>query len=335
MGSTAENILVVQIASGGEVVLSTAVIQALRANYPASQISCLTTVAGAEVIKNHPDLDQILTWEQQRFKRVKEDSGIFSALSLARPLLKQLKDGNFDLVVDLNNTYASAFFSFSTHAAQRIGFKDNLSSLLYTTRVVPDRELHIVDDYFNLLKQLELDIDNYQPEFEIVVKQQAKDYITRLLGKYNIKQETNVVLFNLDGRAGTWPVDKFVALGEWLAENTASRLLLVGSEDYKRRAEQITTKINAKVLNLIGQTSSDQLADLVARVDLVVSPVSEVLYFAQVANTPLVALFATSDPARLGPYQGNNVMIRSRTDKIEDISVKSVINHLNLVNPKL
>ena len=332
MDENIKKVLVVQLGAVGEVVLATPVINILRENYPHSQIACLTTEAGTEVINNHPQLDQSLVLEQQRFKRLQAQSGRIAALKSVRPLIKQIKDENFAVVIDLTSTFVSALITWLTRAQQRVGFNVPLQSLLYTKTVNADSKIHIVEQYLQLLSSLEMDFAEQELEFRVAASQQDQDYIERIFNKYNLHHQSNLVLFNLDTREeSSWSAAKFIELGQWLQDQTTSRLVIVGSEDNKRQAEKINNQVRGQVLNLTGEMTPGRLSELVSRVDLVVSAVSEVLYLAQIFAVATIALFGSLDDQVYGPYQGDNIVINSSTDKVADISVESVINYVQLL----
>lgn len=332
MESKIKKILLVQLGSVGEVILTTPLIGILQEYYPQSQIACLTTEAGGEVINNHPQLDQSLVLEKQRFKRLQEQSGRIAALKSVRPLIKQVKDEEFDLVIDFNSTFVSALITWLTRAQERIGFKTGLQSLLYTKTVIPDRQIHIVEQYLQLLEDLEIDLAAQELEFTVAASQQDQDYIKRICNKYNLNKESYLVMFNLDTREETnWSVEKFIELGQWLQEHTSSKIVIVGSKDNKRQAEKINNQVRGQVLNLTGDMTPGRLSELVSRVDLVVSAVSEVLYLAQIFAVATIALFGSLDDHVYGPYGGNNIVINSSTDQVKDISVESVINYVQLL----
>jgi hypothetical protein len=64
-----ERILVVRLASIGDVVRATAVVKALKAKYPQATIDFLTTRVTSSVLKNNPRLGSIYTLEDCPFCR--------------------------------------------------------------------------------------------------------------------------------------------------------------------------------------------------------------------------------------------------------------------------
>ena len=65
-----------------------------------------------------------------------------------------------------------------------------------------------------------------------------------------------------------------------------------------------------QAINFAGQTSLRDLAQLYRRAALVISTDSGPMHIAAAVETPVVALFGPTDPARTGPYGGHHTVIR-------------------------
>jgi heptosyltransferase I len=105
-----------------------------------------------------------------------------------------------------------------------------------------------------------------------------------------------------------WPVDRYVDVVRHLRDRFGVTVLLTGGgsdveHDYGQTIEAATG-----VTNLVGSTNLKQLYALISAADALVCPDSGPAHMATTAGTPVVGLYATSNPARTGPY-----LCRART----------------------
>ena len=73
---------------------------------------------------------------------------------------------------------------------------------------------------------------------------------------------------------------------------------------------------NSNVDDLAGATTLKQLAALIAEADLVICPDSGPAHMATALGTTVIGLYATSNPARTGPYLSQKYTINRYPDAI-------------------
>jgi heptosyltransferase I len=101
-----------------------------------------------------------------------------------------------------------------------------------------------------------------------------------------------------------WHVDRYVAVLNHAANRHRMRILLTGGNTRVEReyGEAITASVQHPVINLIGNTNLKQLLALISRATVLVSPDSGPAHMATTVGTPVIGLYATSNPQRTGPY---------------------------------
>ena len=113
-----------------------------------------------------------------------------------------------------------------------------------------------------------------------------------------------------------WPVENYAAVIRHLEAQHGARVVLTGGpspleKDYGAKLAAGTT-----ALDLVGQSTLKQLAALIARADLVICPDSGPAHMATALGTPVVGLYASSNPARTGPYLSQMFTINRYPDAI-------------------
>jgi heptosyltransferase III len=100
-----------------------------------------------------------------------------------------------------------------------------------------------------------------------------------------------------------WHLEGWVQLIRWLRSQNFAIALSGGPADAEREyAGQVAAASGGTVLNLVGQLSLAESAELIRRAKLFVGPDTGATHIAAATGTPTVALFGPSDPVRWGPW---------------------------------
>jgi ADP-heptose:LPS heptosyltransferase len=98
-----------------------------------------------------------------------------------------------------------------------------------------------------------------------------------------------------------WPVERFAELGDELARRYAARIVLTGGPAERDLADTLQERMQAPVLNLVGQTELGVFMALIERLDLLVTNDTGASHVAAATRAPSVVLFGPSRPARWAP----------------------------------
>jgi heptosyltransferase I len=114
-----------------------------------------------------------------------------------------------------------------------------------------------------------------------------------------------------------WPVEHFVAVTRHLRDKLQANVVLTGGNSplEKEYARAISQQAGAS--DLVGRTSLKQLFALIAAADVVVCPDSGPAHMATAAGTPVIGLYATSNPDRTGPYLSRELCVNRYPDAVE------------------
>ncbi len=101
------------------------------------------------------------------------------------------------------------------------------------------------------------------------------------------------------GPAKRWPAERWSELARRLAEG-GRRVVVVGGASEQEAGRELAGA-HARVIDLTGRTSLDEVLDLMARTDAVVSNDSGLMHLAAAAGTRVVAIFGSSSPINTPP----------------------------------
>jgi lipopolysaccharide heptosyltransferase I len=299
-----QRILLIKPSALGDIVHTLPVLNLLRRRWPTARISWLIGSAFAGLVRGHPQLDEVITFDRNRFAH-----GWYNpraAIELVR-FLKDLRQQNFDLVIDLQGLLRSGMLTSITRAPVRNGFSNarELAHLFYTHHVPVDTmEQHAIERYLNVAESL--GCGRGPVEFHFHADEQDRARVNELLHGLD---RFAVLLPGTNWLTKRWPVENFAALVRPLSERFGLSTVIAGGPDVTAIAEQITSA-DGTIVNLVGKTSLRELVVLLERASLVIANDSGPMHIASALNKPLVTMFGPTNPIRTGPYQRMDSVVR-------------------------
>lgn len=123
-----------------------------------------------------------------------------------------------------------------------------------------------------------------------------------------------------------WPAERFSAAARHAQENHACRIVLTGGNTPLERdyGEAIAAGCGADLVNLIGETTLKQSLALFSAADVVMCPDSGPAHMATAAGTPVIGLYASSNPDRTGPYVSRQLTVNRYPDALDRFMGKTV-----------
>lgn len=137
-------ILVIQTASIGDVILSTALLEDLHSLFPPDSIDLLVKKGMEGLFTGHPFLNRLIVWDKS--KKFRE---------LFR-ILREVRKSRYDLILNIQRFALTGLITAASGAPKKIGFDKNLFSFLFTDRVIHDFKpgMHEVIRNLSLMKPL-------------------------------------------------------------------------------------------------------------------------------------------------------------------------------------
>ncbi|MFH1269458.1 MAG: lipopolysaccharide heptosyltransferase II [Candidatus Omnitrophota bacterium] len=286
-------ILIIKFSSLGDIILSTAAVRAVREKFRHNyKISFLVGEESKDFLFNCPHIDELLICD---FKN--RDKGTAGFLRLAA----LLRNKNFDIVIDLQNNRKSHILSFLSLAINRYGYDNKKFGFLLNKRIKDGKPLlDPVTHQFRILKMLGIELEN--PRLELWPTPQDEEYVDNFLKSEWLSVNQALIGVNISASSKwptkNWPLHHIAKFSEELARREL-RVVITGTEKDLNAANTLINKLkNIKIINACGKTTINQLACLIKKCSVFISPDSAPLHVAASQNVPFVALFGATDPRR-------------------------------------
>ncbi|MDX1931854.1 MAG: lipopolysaccharide heptosyltransferase II [Capsulimonadales bacterium] len=275
----------------GDALFTTPALAALKERYPQATLDVLAGERATAILRGNVSIDRLIT-------RPPRD-GMGRALHLRNTL----QEGRYDAVVLFQSTLTNALVSFLERVPIRIGFQQAGCSP-FLTHTVPSRrsQEHDVDAYCRLAHAVEDDTVPFPHRLSIAVSPADNAFADAFLHNREVAPPVVGLVIGATRPQKRWPEEYFVRLADrlWSAAGVCS--VLLGGPEETDAAQRILAQVRSPLVSAVGLTTEKQLAALVGRLSVVVSGDSGPLHIATAMNTPVVAIFGSTDPVQTGPW---------------------------------
>jgi heptosyltransferase-2 len=286
-----KNILIIQTASIGDVILGTSLPETLHRDFPSANIDILVKKGNEGLFIGHPFFREVLIWD----KKVSKYSNLLA-------LIHRIRKKRYDLVVNIQRFFSSGLITVLSGAAETRGFSKNPLSFLFSRRFqhTTDQGVHEVQRNFRLINDLAPSGPLLPRLYPSEEDHEKISYLT-------------TSLFYTISPASLWftkqyPVKKWLEL----IENTdrRSKIYLLGAPADRELCDEIAAgSDHPGVVNLAGRLTLLQSAVLMSGSRMNFTNDSAPMHLASAVNAPVTAIFCSTIPGfGFGPLSGNSTI---------------------------
>ncbi|MFA5146144.1 MAG: lipopolysaccharide heptosyltransferase II [Candidatus Omnitrophota bacterium] len=305
-----KNILVIKMSALGDVILSIPSLRAIRSRFPDARIKVLVGRESREALNGCPYIDDKIVCDLKG-----RDRGIGGLLRLGGELRKNC----FDIVIDLQNSKKSHVLAFLSYGPLRYGYDNRKFSFLLNRRIKDDAPyLDPIEHQFRVLKLAGIKPDN--KTLELWPSEADEKRIEELFKESWTSPGSRIVGIHVRASSRwlskNWPPAYISELCDRLAKEFNIRVVLTGNRGDEDIAAQVSRMARTKPVIAAGKTDILELASLIRKCAVYVTPDSAPMHIASAVGTPFVALFGPTDPVRHTPPSKDCAVI-CRSDEVK------------------
>lgn len=285
------SILIIKLRGTGDVVTALPVVSNLRARYPDARIDFLVEKGSAGIIRGNPWITTVM-----EFDRKKESDISF---------IRRVREGKYDLVLDLFSNPRTALATFLSGARIRAGYPFRGRAYAYNTKIEPrGSTVHNVEFNLDALRRLNVPILDPSPRLPLL-----EANVTAVDQWFRDNQLTGKTVVALNPNCGRenerWGIENFAALGDRIVKEFHASLLLVWGPGEEKEAVRLQSLIEAPSL-LLPKSTLPQLAAFLKRCTYFVSNDSGPMHIGAAVGVPTLGIFGPVNPRFQGPYGERN-----------------------------
>jgi lipopolysaccharide heptosyltransferase II len=266
----------------GDSVISVPAVRAIKRGRPDAHITVLAPEKIAAVWRLVPEVDAVISLGKK---------SLWEAARLIRSVPK------FDAGIVFPNSFRVALELWLAGVPRRVGYSGHGRRWLLN-QVVRPRERkgpppHQAEHYLDIARSLGVDAEI--GEIAVAPSSGANAQRTRI----------GLCPGAEFGPAKRWLPERFAAV----AAATGSEWVLFGTAKDSAVGEEIAAAMGDNCLNLIGQTTLEQLIEELQKCRLLLTNDTGTMHLATLLGVPVVAVFGSTEPSLTGPIgQGNHVV---------------------------
>lgn len=305
--SSLRSICLLRLSAIGDVCNAAAVVSAIRDHYPGAEITWVIGRAEATLMEGMPGVKLVIFDKSQ-------------GLAAYRNLRKQLKKQRFDALLLMQVALRANLASLCISARRRIGYdrikSKELHGLFVNERIEPTQKPHVLDSFRQFQKAIGVPLG--EPEWPIPVSSEDQEWAKAQFEAPGAKHL--IIAPAASNPERNWLPERYAAVADYARSKGFTVYLCGGPQDQEKAlAKQISDQAQHPLRNLVGLSSLKQLFALIQQAHLVIAPDTGPVHMAVAAGTPVIGLYAHSNPGRTGPYRWQNYVVDAYTPGLREI----------------
>ncbi len=287
-----KRICILRLSAIGDVCHAVAAVQAIQRTHPDAEITWIIGKIEHRLLEGLPGVRFVIfdkTLGRAAYKQLKQD----------------LNGETFDVLLHMQVAMRANLAASQINAARKIGYdwsrSKELHSLFINERIKSQTQAHVLESFFAFAEKLGVpETAKHQLSWNIPVSPEDQAFAD----SYIVANQKTLIISAAASKAErNWTVEGYAAIADYAAQKGFNVLLCGGpAKQEQALGNAIEAASETTMLNLIGKTSLKQMLALLKAASLVIAPDTGPAHMAVTQGTPVLGLYAHSNPKRTGPY---------------------------------
>jgi heptosyltransferase I len=306
---TPKSICIIRLSAIGDVCHVTAIVQAIQAAYPAASITWIIGRVEYELLKGLPGI---------QFVVFNKSLGIRAYRDVRKTLVPL---GQFDLLLHMQTSLRANALAWIVNAKRKIGFpktkSKELHSVVVNERIEDQVDFHVLDVFRGFADAL--NVQPFEARWNIPVSDAAVQRAVSLIPQ---NKGAVVIAPSASNPERNWLPERYAQVADFCGDRGFDVLVTGSPADSDiGMAKAICGLAKVRVVNVAGQTTLKELLAICGRAQVVIGPDSGTLHMATTQGTPVIGLYAHSNPQRTGPYLSLNNVVDVYTTSLDALGI--------------
>lgn len=312
-------ILIVRLSAIGDVLHATSVAHNLKRIYPDCHLSWLVSPPADSLLKNNPDIDELLVWDRRIIDKAFQQRKFGTVLHCLKEAKSLLAAHEFDIALDIQGLFISGLLTRLSGAPRRIGIHErHEGNFLFMSEMAPDiDDPHKIHRYMTALRPLGIEPADFRPGLVLPLADSQHNWAKQFWKNHGIETGNPKHPLLLVNTRTTWP-DK-----NWPAKNfgialrqldPSIQIVFTGAPNDVSYIQEAQQALDRPSLSIAGETNLTELAALFAEADLLLTGDTGPLYIAEAVGLTTLSLWGPTHPDIYGPLTPGHHFILSPHD---------------------
>jgi len=299
--SPPKNLCLLRLSAIGDVSHCLPILRTLQTAWPETHITWVIGKREHALVGDIPGVDFIIFDKSRRWAAYLD-------------LYRTLRDRRFDVLLHMQMSLRASFASLLVRAKIRLGFDraraKDLQWLFTNSKIAPRQRQHVIDSFFGFTEAL--GISQHELRWDIPIPENAYRF-----AEQHLPQEPFLAISPCSSMAyRNWSSAGYAAVAEYAIKQHGLKVVLCGGNS--RLERQYGAEIHARLdaagcadamTNLIGETNLKELLAILQKAIGLLSPDAGPAHLATAVGTPVIGLYACTNPERARPYLSNEFIV--------------------------
>ena len=284
------NVCILRLSAIGDVCHVLPVVRTLQQAWPEARFTWIIGKVEAKLLGLIQEIEFITFDKRHAFRDLKH-------------FRVSVREQRFDLLLHMQLALRASFLSSYVRSPVKLGFDRararELQWLFTTHRIAPRQREHVMDTFFSFAETL--GAHDRVLRWGIPLPGDARHYAAQLI---NDQRPTLVISPCSSHARRNWRPEYYAQVADHAARVHSMRVVLTGgpTNAEQNMARAIESAVQQPLINTVGRDTLPQLLALLQRADVLLSPDSGPVHMATAVGTPVIGLYAATNPERSGPY---------------------------------
>ena len=305
-----DHICLIRLSALGDCCHALAVIQNIQERSPHSKITWVIGKTEHQLFRDLEGVEFIVV----------DKNNLFSSFLKIR---KELRKKQFDVLLNMHASMSANLISLAINAKKKVGYDQDrardLQNWFCNESISSTKNQHVLDGMLEFSTHINVDCE--QPYWNPLTLTPEEDFAIELIdpNKYTCVISPCASFPYGHKYFRNWSINNYIELIRYLLNRNDLQLILTGgmSPTEKSYSEQLDTSFNKRILNLMGKTSIREMAALIKHSDIIISPDSGPAHIGTIMGTPVIGLYAMTNPLRSGPYNSTEWLINKYPEALK------------------
>lgn len=291
--SPPQNLCILRLSAIGDVSHVVPTVRAIQREWPRTRITWIIGHTEAQLVNSLQNVDFVIFDKRKGFKAFID-------------LWKTLHNQRFDVLLHMQVSLRASLASLAVKAPIRLGFDrkraKNLQWLFTNHRIAEKSQQHVLDGFMEFPKALGLQCKEVIWDLEIPesAHERARNIVPKDQAYIVINPCSSVRIRNYRN----WSALHYAEIIDIARDRFSLTTILTGGPTKMEQsfAQEIIKRTKTQPINLVGKTTLQELLAVLQKARVTIAPDTGPAHLSNAVGTPVIGLYATSNPLRTGPY---------------------------------
>jgi heptosyltransferase I len=310
-----ESICVVRLSAIGDTCHALAVVRAIQDTWPETHVTWIIGKTEAALLGDIPDIEFII-FDKSDGKKARKQ------------IRNTLSERQFDIALCMHASMRTNAIVRAIRTPLKLGYdfaRARDYQWLFTNRRIPAIQgQHVLDAMMEFARAI--GVPGLKMRWDIPLSAAHHEFAEQYRNAGHPLMVVSPCSSQRARNYRNWSAENYAAASNHAINKFNCDVILTGgnTELERQYGATIGHLCGPKVVNLMGKTSLKELLAVINEADVVLCPDSGPAHMATAVGTPVIGLYATSNPDRTGPYLSRHLVVNAYEQACQEFLGKSV-----------